>query len=88
MRVRVRLYAGLQQKVSETILAPAPASRSANSPLEASLPAGSTVADLVAHLGLPEGSARITFVNGVSRGVDHTLAPDDEVGIFPAIGGG
>ncbi len=88
MRVCVRLYAGLRQKVSEAILASAPAARAGTSPLEVWLPAGSTVGDLMAHLGLPEGSARIKFVNGVSRGADHTLAPDDEVGVFPAIGGG
>ena len=88
MRVRVRLYAGLRQKVSEALLASAPAARISNSPLEVSLPEGSTIADLTAHLGLPEGSARIVFVNGISRGMEHRLAPDDEVGVFPAIGGG
>lgn len=88
MRVRVRLYAGLRQQVSEALLASAPPSERAGSPLEVSLPAGSTVADLMAHLGLPADSARIIFVNGLSRDPHHALASDDDVGIFPAIGGG
>ena len=88
MRVRVGLYAGLRQQVSEAIRASALPSGHAGSPLEVSLPAGSTVADLMAHLGLPADRARIIFVNGVSRDTGHALAPDDEVGIFPAIGGG
>lgn len=87
MRIRVRLYAGLRQQVPGAILtATAPAH--AGSPLEVSLPAGSTVADLTAHLGLPGGKVRVSFVNGVSRDEDHVLAPGDEVGLFPAIGGG
>jgi len=88
MRVFVRLYARLRQEVSPAILASVPASQDPGSPLEVSLAAGSTVADLLACLGLPASSARIIFVNGISRDLHHPLASDDEVGIFPAIGGG
>ena len=88
MRIRVRLYARLRQQVSAAILASTPVPEEPGSPLEVSLPAGSTLADLMAHLGLPASSARIIFVNGVSRDLSHALAPNDEVGIFPAIGGG
>lgn len=88
MRVLVRLYAGLGRQVAEATNASATTSERVASPLEVSLPPRTTVAGLLAYLGLPAQSARIIFVNGLSRDSVHVLGPDDEVGIFPAIGGG
>ena len=52
------------------------------------LPSGATIADLLAQLGLPQAEAKVVFVNGRARPLDWPLAPNDEVGIFPPIGGG
>ena len=77
MEVRVKLYAGLTRSagVSGQVVA-------------IDLPEGSTVADLVAALDLAPGQARLTFVNGRARRPHHRLAPGDQVGVFPPIGGG
>ena len=52
------------------------------------LPDGATVRDLVRHLDLPEDQVKIIFVNALFRQMDHVLADGDELGIFPAVGGG
>lgn len=55
---------------------------------EIDLPAGSTLADLVARLALPPDEVKVIFVNGKKQKQDYQLAAGDEVGIFPPIGGG
>jgi molybdopterin converting factor small subunit len=52
------------------------------------LPESSTLADLVAHLGLPREELKLTFVNGRNQELGYRLAPGDEVGIFSPVGGG
>ena len=79
MKVRVRLYATLARSL--------PGLR-AGEPVERNLAEGATVDDLVESVGLPPSEVRLVFVNGLSRAVDQTLAPGDEVGLFPPIGGG
>ncbi len=53
------------------------------------LPTGSTVADLLAHLGLPTSERGFTFINGhlsalpgVQPDLGHALADGDRIGIF------
>jgi len=79
MNVRVKLYATLSRYVSGV---------TSGSPLEVELPEDSTLADLVARLALPPQEVKVIFVNGRAREPDYRLAPGDEVGIFPPIGGG
>jgi len=52
------------------------------------LPEGTTVLGLIRHLELPEDQVKIVFVNALFRPMDHILADGDELGIFPAVGGG
>jgi molybdopterin converting factor small subunit len=52
------------------------------------LPEGATLADLIRQLELPEQEVKVVFVNGLFRTGEHRLAPGDEVGIFPPVGGG
>ena len=52
------------------------------------LPEGTSVQGLLRHLDLPEEQVKIVFVNGLFRPMDHVLADGDELGIFPAVGGG
>ena len=52
------------------------------------LPDGTTVRGLIQHLELPEEQVKIVFVNALFRQMDHVLADGDELGVFPAVGGG
>ena len=79
MRVRARLFATLRAYLPEA---------AADHALEVDLPEGATMADLLDRLGLPEQEVKVTFVNGRIRSGDWILQPDDEVGVFPPIGGG
>ncbi len=88
MQVSVKLFATLVRHVSQTTLANHPQGVRAGTPLEVELPADSTLADLVAHLGLPDEEIRMIFVNGRARELDYGLAAGDQVGIFPPVGGG
>lgn len=88
MKVYVKLFATLVQDLSQAVLTRYPAGIRAGAPFEVELPAGSTLADLIAHLALPREQAKVAFVNGRAQKLDHLLAPEDQVGIFPPIGGG
>lgn len=77
MIVSVRLFATLRDMV--------PGGRKV---LEITVPEGTTVAELVARLGIPPGTVRKVFVGGIAREESYTLQPGDEVGIFPPIAGG
>jgi sulfur-carrier protein len=76
---QVRLFATLRQHRPGTKLGEA---------FAVELPKGGTVGDLVQRLGLPEEEVKLVFVNGRSRDQDHILEDGDEVGLFPAVGGG
>lgn len=79
MRVRVRLFATLTRHLPGS---------TAGATIEVDLPAGATVASLLARIGVPQGEAHVAFVNGRIRSLDWPLQPGDEVGLFPPIGGG
>lgn len=88
MIIRFKLFATLIQSVPETLRERYPQGIRAGSPLEIDLPEGSTLADLIDRLALPREKVRVIYVNGRARKLDHRLVPGDEVGVFPAIGGG
>ncbi|MEA3338553.1 MAG: MoaD/ThiS family protein [Chloroflexota bacterium] len=52
------------------------------------MPEGATVGQLIERLRLPAGEVKVIFVNSIVRQKDHPLADGDELGIFPAVGGG
>ena len=85
MQVTVKLFAMLKNYTPEEIAGPDP---SAGQPFEVALPDTSTIADLLAHLGIPEREVKVTFVDGRARAPIFRLAPGTEIGIFPPIGGG
>jgi len=39
-------------------------------------------------LGVPHEEVRVVYVNNVCRDLSHRLVDGDQVGIFPAVGGG
>jgi len=80
MKVTVKLFAMLQRYAPEEPVGPAP---SAGHPFDFDLPEPSTIADLLAHLGIPEREVKVTFVDGRARAPMFRLAPGSEIGIFP-----
>jgi sulfur-carrier protein len=57
-------------------------------PFRLSVPELATIQDLIEQLHMPVQEAKVAFVNGLIRDLDWVLQQDDEVGIFPPIGGG
>jgi sulfur carrier protein ThiS len=88
MQIQAKLFATLIRLVPDRIREQYPQGIRAGYPLEVELPEGSTLRDLVDHIGLPPEKVRVIFVNGRVRQRDDVLAAGDEVGIFPPIGGG
>ncbi len=79
MRIRVKLFATLAKRVPGA---------TAGTPMDVELPSGSDLRGLASQLRLPEGEWRLFFVNGRAEDLDSRLQDDDEVGIFPPVGGG
>ena len=79
MLIRVKLFATLVQHRPGT---------QAGVPFTWEAPADASVGDLIAHLGLPAAEVKVVFVNGRARPLTWVLHDNDEVGIFPPIGGG
>ena len=80
IRVEVRLYAVLHRY--------APVPLKPGEPLPLDLPAGSTVADVIARLNLPADQVKRVFVNHRAAPEEHVLQDSDRVSIFPVVAGG
>ena len=74
MRVTVKLFATLRE------------GRFSVNTLE--FKAGTTVKDVVRHLGISEKEAALIFVNSRHAGLSADLADGDTLAIFPRVGGG
>ena len=79
MRVRVKLFATLSRYFGGA---------TPGTPFEIEVPEATALADLVNRLRLPREEVKLFFVNGRARPIDWPLEPNDEVGIFPLVGGG
>jgi len=79
MKIKVRLYASLRDYVPEAKI---------GSTLEVDLPAGSVIQDLVNYYQLPVELVKLAYVNGIYQELNHELHDQDEIGLFPPIGGG
>jgi len=79
IRIGVRVYASLRR------YAPAMAVGQA---LRLELPAGATIGDALAALGIPAGEAKACFVAHVRRELDYPLSDGDELAVFPPVAGG
>lgn len=75
VEVEVRLYASLRRY-------------RADNPLKVLLPAGSTVLDLLAGLGIPPAEVQTVFVNRRALAREAVLQDGDRVDLFPAVAGG
>ena len=79
MHVKVKLFA--------TLVSYVPGVKS-GVPFEIELPEGTTLANLMNQLNLPQKEVKTAFVNGRTQPMDFQLKHGNEVGIFPPIGGG
>jgi molybdopterin converting factor small subunit len=52
------------------------------------LPDGAVVEAMLPLLGLEVSDIKLVFVNSRNSGLEAALADGDQVGIFPAVGGG
>ena len=79
MQVKVKLFATLQRYKPEI-----PAGQA----FWVELPEGSRIKDLITQLDIRDNEVKVAFVNGRARADVYRLRADDEVGIFPPVGGG
>lgn len=75
-QVEVRLYAGLRAHV-----------KGATS-VSVDVEPGETIAGVLERLSVPLSQTRIIFVNHRAADLDQELHGGEELGVFPAIGGG
>lgn len=57
-------------------------------PFEVEIQENNSISDLVEKLNLPLNEVKLFFVNGRIQPATYQLRNNDEVGIFPPIGGG
>jgi sulfur carrier protein ThiS len=88
MKICVKLFANLVQRASKNGQTLKQQGIRAGIPIEIELPENSTLADLLAYLALEKGDVVITFVDGKARKLGYHLSQDEQVGIFPPLGGG
>jgi molybdopterin converting factor small subunit len=79
MNVTVKLFASLTRYGKD---------EKAGTPFIVELNQGATLDDLVSLLKIPAEETRILFVNGIIQEAAYKLKDNDEVGLFPPIGGG
>jgi len=75
-RVTVNLYAVLRKYVD------------GKPSVDVDIEPGQTIADVLNQLGIPLENARVLFVENKSVQPTTTLQGGEQVGVFPAIGGG
>ena len=75
-QVQVNLYAALREYVGR-----APS-------VDVEIAAGQTIRQVLEQLGVPLEKARIIFINHRAASADDSLQGGEQIGVFPAIGGG
>ncbi len=79
MRVEVKLFANFREFLP-------PGSEKYSCWLEAE--EGTTIAQMLDKLHIPESIPMITLVNGVYRNFEDPLSPGDVLSVFPPVAGG
>jgi molybdopterin converting factor small subunit len=88
MKIYVKLFANIVQKVSKNCKALNIQGIRAGTSIEIELPKDSTIVDLLTFLTLEKDEALIAYVDGRIRNHNYHLTEGDQVGIFPPLGGG
>ena len=79
MKVEVKLFANFQEYLP-------PGSEKYSYTLE--LEEGTTIAQVLARLKIPESQPMVPLVNGIYRKPEDPLQPGDVLSIFPPVAGG
>ncbi len=79
MKVEVKLFANFQEYLP-------PGSEKYSCMLE--LEEGTTIAQVLARLNIPESQPMVPLVNGIHRQPEDPLQPGDVLSIFPPVAGG
>ena len=79
MIVKIRVFATLRKYLPDLDLGES---------VEVNLEQGSTIGQLIEHLGIPEAEIKLVYVNGHYREWDYVLSENDEIGFFSPVGGG
>jgi molybdopterin synthase sulfur carrier subunit len=79
MKVQVKLFANFQEYLP-------PGSEKYSCTLE--LEEGTTIAQVLARLKIPESQPMVPLVNGIHRQPEDRLQPGDVLSIFPPVAGG
>jgi len=80
VRVTVRLLGSFRSLLAELDAGP--------DGISLAVAEGATVAELLAGLPVPAGSAHTALVNGRHAECNQVLRDEDELSVFPAVGGG
>ncbi len=75
-QVKINLYAILRQYVDGA------------ASIDVEIEPGRTIEQVLDQLGVPSEKTRIIFVDNRAAGLNDPLQGGEEVGVFPAIGGG
>ena len=75
-QVQVNLYAVLRKYVD------------GDASIEVEIESGQTIEQVLQQIGVPSDQTRIIFVNSRAAGLSDRLEGGEQIGIFPAIGGG
>ena len=79
MQIEVRLFSMLARH-----LPPGTNGRTAS----LTVPTGTTIAQVLAQLGVPLGQTKLMFVDSVHRNSDFILSEGNTISVFPPIAGG
>ena len=75
-QVQVNLYAMLRRYVDGA------------TSVDVEIEPGQTIEQVLSQLGVPPGQTRIIFVNSRAAALTDRLQGGEQIGVFPAIGGG
>jgi molybdopterin converting factor small subunit len=75
-QVKINLYATLRAYVGGAAA------------IDVDIEPGQTIRQVLDQAGVPSDKTRIIFVNNRAAGLDQALQGGEQVGVFPAIGGG
>jgi molybdopterin converting factor small subunit len=75
-QVKVNLYATLRKYIG------------GEPSVEVEIESGQTIRQVLGRLGVPADQTRIIFVNNRAADLSYALQGGEQLGVFPAIGGG
>jgi len=79
MKIEIRLYASFRRLLPDDCAA---------NECFADVEEGTTVKDLLVHLGVAPDAPKVVFLNGVHAEGNELLKEGDRVGAFPPVAGG